>query len=140
MRPRSCGLVLTFVFALILSGCGPTEPPGGTVSGRVTIGDKVLPVGTITFTSEDFKRTVVGSINPDGTYTVKGVALGKNKVTVTAPQPPEEDAPKPLIQAKGGYAPVPIPEKYENVATTDLVVEVSKGPNPPYNPRLKVED
>jgi hypothetical protein len=67
---------------LLCAGCGAR---GGHVSGKVLMKDgKPLPGGTITFYSDEGSgNPISGAIHEDGTYDVRGVPLGRVKVTVS---------------------------------------------------------
>jgi hypothetical protein len=115
------------------------------VSGKVTLKDKVVKGGTVTFIAEG-KGTAVGSIGEDGMYKVTDVPTGPVKICVdTRSMNPEARAdkftkyspPKDSAAPKGfGAGPdraelerryVPIPVRYASEETTDLTTTVSGG-------------
>ncbi|MEW4452962.1 hypothetical protein AB1L30_09820 [Bremerella sp. JC817] len=76
---------------LALTGCGPSGPEMGDVSGKVTYRGKPLPTGTITFIPEtEGMPRAFAEINSDGTYVAetkpfgRGVPLGKHRVMISA--------------------------------------------------------
>jgi hypothetical protein len=91
--------VLGPLAALILSpffltGCGSSTPPGIPVSGKISLGDKPLTTGTVTFKPDrdqgnKLKAEPHGEIKEDGTYALEtdgkpGAPPGAYKVTVYA--------------------------------------------------------
>lgn len=128
---------------LALAGCG-----GGTasVSGKVTFQGKPVVYGTVVLIGADgLPRS--GQIQPDGTFTVPGVAVGTAKAAVSSPPPPGAEPAKKA--ARGGRdaedderapppppAPVdpavvkgwfPLPEKYGDPDKSGLTVQVGSG-------------
>ena len=67
---------------LLLAGCGGPGYRCVTVSGTVTIDDKPVPKGSITFTPTGPGQT--GAPITDGKYRCENVPLGKNHVTFEA--------------------------------------------------------
>lgn len=130
---------LLLLAVLGLTGCGGT----GDVSGKVTCNGKTVVYGTVVIMGSD-GITKSGVIQPDGSYTVAGVKTGTAKVAVSSPQPPgHEQAPKKGRERGDDddkpHTPVtpaspeviknwfPIPNKYGDVAKTELTVEVKPG-------------
>lgn len=133
---RVCRVFATGVLALFLIGCGKSEAKFTPVpvSGKVTIGNAALPMGTITFHPDTEKgntliRVAQGTIQSDGTYKLAivnsdGVQLdgappGWYKVTVvmTGMSDPAQ------IKTKIPY----IEGKYSDTKYTPLSVEVREG-------------
>jgi hypothetical protein len=80
---------------VLASGCGGGV---GDVSGKITYKGKEVVYGTVSFVGADgIPRTA--KINPDGTYTVKDVAVGEAKITVVSELPPQGGN---ANQGKGG--------------------------------------
>ena len=80
---KSFNVVLA-ILALIpslLVGCGS---PTATVQGSVSYDGTPIEKGMITFTPVDGKGIVVGCDIQNGKYTARGVAPGKNVLTVAA--------------------------------------------------------
>jgi hypothetical protein len=120
--------VLAAVGLLTLVGCGRT----GTVSGTVTVGGKPHPHGgAVAFHPVGKGPTAVGTIGPDGRYTLavgtdRGIPPGEYKVTVigygerTPPADPKDAPPAP---------PVVTAAVYRDPDTTPLTKTVTAGPN-----------
>jgi hypothetical protein len=70
---------------LLASGCGGGV---GDVSGKITYKGKEVVFGTVSFVGADGIPRAA-RINPDGTYTVKDVAVGEAKITVVSELPPQ---------------------------------------------------
>lgn len=112
--------------ALCLVGCNGSSLT--KVTGKVTYNDEPLTTGTITFAAAD-KPTAYGDIQPDGTYTLKtvkpgdGATPGAYQVTVMALQ----DIGDALPEDRNPLPPPMVPDKYTNLATTDLTADVVAG-------------
>lgn len=111
----------------LLAGCG--GPNAGKVSGLVTLDDKPLTKGDVSFHPADGKGAVAyGSINAEGRYelgtgTDAGLTPGSYVATVSvteeikSPRPNEESSFKQLM-----------PAKY-TTTSSDLKFEVKAGAN-----------
>src|SRR5262249_44904016 len=95
--------------------------------------NKPVVFGTVLFHGRDGVRQ--GSIEPDGSYTVRGVAVGEARVAVNSPSPksivlyPNKNPnykQEPYPDVPGWFA---IPDKYENVATSGLTYKIRGGSN-----------
>jgi hypothetical protein len=125
---------------LVAAGCG--GPKFGQVSGVVTVDGVPVSGGTIMFVPSDGKGAI-GSIGPDGHYTLTtykpddGVLVGSHKVTIHAtkvgsgtmvPASFEEELKgmkgKILVPGKVEWI---VPEKYSQLATTELTATVEPG-------------
>jgi hypothetical protein len=116
---------------LVALGCAGK----GDVTGRVTYKGKPLVWGTVQFEGSD-RLVKQGNINPDGTYTVQGVATGEAKVAVSSINPKSSDfvpmqregmkPPPPRPEVKGWF---PIPEKYDAPYKSGLTYPVRRGEN-----------
>ena len=107
----------------------------GNVSGKVSYQGKPLVWGTVQFEGSD---GVVkhGNIQPDGTYTVEGVATGPAKLAVSSVNPQSSDfqpiqregmPPRPpRPEVKGWFR---IPNKYETTFNSGLTYTVQRGNN-----------
>jgi hypothetical protein len=133
--------VVVTLFVLAAAGCEGSKL--GQVSGVVTVGGTPLTTGTITFIPAEGKAAV-GTIGPDGRFTLTthlpndGAIVGSHKVTIHAtkvgggtmvPASFEDE----LKGAKGqvlvpGKVEWIVPERYSNLATTDLTATVNRGP------------
>jgi hypothetical protein len=134
--------LLAVSLALAVCGCGSAGGlnRGGSLSGIVTLDGKPLGGGRIEIFSEDGKNAVSCQIRPDGSYTLEEPPLGPCKLTVKTSHlksmPPVsgvrrgsgEGASRGIILPQDvGLVYTPIPQKYEDLATTDLTVTVEKG-------------
>lgn len=125
-------------FLTALSGCGPKHSATASVGGRVTYQGKPVVTGQIMFLPEH-GRPAVGSIGPDGSYTLTtfepgdGALLGRCRVTIDARRVIGELAPEGTEDAGGIYVPPRVeqlvPEKYSRPETSALTVEVKPGEN-----------
>jgi hypothetical protein len=105
------------------------------VSGKVTYKGKTLVGWRVQFEGSD-KAIRQGNINSDGTYTVRGVATGEAKATVSSINPKSSDfqvrqaeggpPPKPQPEVRGWF---PIPEKYDTPHTSGLTYTIKRGEN-----------
>ncbi len=125
-------LLLAAVTRIPAGGAGDKPAtPRGSIAGKVTFNGKPLPGGTVGFHPEKGKA-IVAALQPDGTYAVKELPVGKYRVTIETesakPRVKDEAPPKEKEAPKGG-APkyVPIPPVYGRAQTTPLVVEVVEG-------------
>jgi hypothetical protein len=123
---------LAITFLILVSGCGRY----GDVSGTVTHKGKPLVWGTVQFEGSD-NMLKQGNINPDGTYSISGVAVGEAKAAVSSINPkssdfqlrrPQEGGPKtpPRTEVKGWF---PIPTKYDTPFKSGLVYTIKSGDN-----------
>ena len=151
-------LLLTFLIAP--TGCGPDPKARGTVKGKVTLGKRTLPAGTVTFHNKN-GFTASATIDPDGNYICADVPAGECRVTVTVPSLPNDPSVRARLKGKGPKMPemtgapdgsegpstlpsapvvpkevVQIDIKYANPETSGLSVEVQKGETKEYNIQL----
>lgn len=139
---RTCSLILAGA-ALVLTGCGGRVTD---VSGSVSYQGKPIVFGSVVIVGADgMPRS--GTIQPDGSFTVSGVAIGPAKVAVSSPRPPglaKPPAPKrggrdegmderrpadagmpvdPAI-AKGWF---PLPDDFGNPETSGIAIDIAPG-------------
>lgn len=131
-----------------IAGCGGT----GTLKGKVTFQGKPIVAGTVTVFASD-GAVCLGEIQSDGSFEVTKIARGPAKVTVYSPDRtrliglerqalaeragPEAkgkvDVAKEKVNGDGSRVNPPgwmkLPEKYADVATSDLTANVSGGTN-----------
>jgi hypothetical protein len=134
-----CQTFLLIALALLAAGCSEGS---GTVAGQVTYDGKPLPLGTISFHSQDDNHDVVNALVRDGAYSVSGVRTGTHKVTVVAINPDKAGGAAPAGGAGGatggadGRSPVgrkptpnfvPLPERYADPERSGLSVQVHAG-------------
>jgi hypothetical protein len=137
VRPLAGSFVL--LAALGVLGCGGSQ---GSVKGKVMFQGKPLTGGVVVLVGSDGKVSSPGDIQPDGSYCIARAPLGKVKVTVDNPPPPNytwgEVPEVPEAQAKdaevqAGLARaksyVAIPLTYKDPQQTPLSLEVQGGEN-----------
>jgi hypothetical protein len=134
MRYRPLWPLLAGVLLLgAWSGCGPGNPLGRkAISGKVTLDDKPLEQGTISFEPLAKKGVSAGAVISAGSYSIaaeKGLPPGKYRVRINASQGGEKAAgtapPGPTTAAAPKSL---IPPKYNT--QSDLSAEVTEaGPN-----------
>jgi hypothetical protein len=66
-----------------LTGCAANAPPRNSVSGKVTINERLVTEGMVTFHGAD-GHTANGAIAPNGGYTIDDPPLGLCEITVEA--------------------------------------------------------
>jgi hypothetical protein len=118
-----------------LAGCGKGN---GQVSGWVTWNGQPVSSGSVLMIGRD-GIPAYGTIQPDGSYTIKRLRTGVVKVAVTSPAPLAPVPAKGAVGTKFHFAGnasaapaagwFPIPEKYGDPETADLTFEVKKGLN-----------
>lgn len=141
-RPRIY-LLLVCCAVVCFPGCG-TNKARGVVKGKATFNKQPLTAGTISFVAAD-GRSGSGVIKSDGTYGVNDAPLGDVTITVTTPAASpmlhnEDTKPPPGVQGMPkeflppGYEPpkqagpsIPVPEKYQKVASSPLKFTVQPG-------------
>ncbi len=135
--------------ALVLSaGCskGGRNTPTGTVSGAVTMNGKPLSDATVTFFGENDGDTAVGTLQADGTYTLKygtgfSIPVGDYRVAIVTGPPAGTPGPDPSDLMKSmtppGAGKSSVPEKYRNPKTSGLIAVVAEGANANVNFDLK---
>jgi hypothetical protein len=133
-RPPRPALVLLFL-AATAAGCGE---PRGDISGKVLFDGKPLTVGSnkVSFHAAD-GRVIHCTVEPDGSYRLKGVPVGDGKFTVESlppppmlPAAPGKDGKMELIGEKGdpsaGKA-ANLPTRYKDPKQSGLTYTVGKG-------------
>lgn len=122
-RPRGAILLLASG-CLLLAGCNSRLGKMAPVTGKVTVGGKLVPSGQVVYAPEkNLGGAIVSGKIENGTYTLmtegkEGAPLGKYKVFVTTTMPGS--------QAKA----MPINPKYRSAATSGLTKEVVADPAP----------
>ena len=153
--------MLTVAAASVLAavaGCrddGGGLPAGdtGTVSGKVTYGDKPIPAGSqVTFVNEKYGIVAIGPVAAGGAYSLQmrggpDILAGAYKISVSPPasgQPEMSQEEYDKMMASGGEVKpskpkeVPeIPEKVRTPETSGLTYEVKPGKNTGVNFDLK---
>lgn len=140
-------VVCTIIGSLV--GCGGGT---GSLKGNVTFQGKPVVAGTVTVFASD-GAVCLGEIQSDGTYEIRTVATGKAKITVYSPDRTKltglerlerkavadasaktrgadpkasADEASPRVNPPGWLK---LPEKYADVASTDIATELSRGIN-----------
>jgi hypothetical protein len=138
--------LLVLAGLVVAAGCGKPE---GEVGGKVTYKGKNLEYGSVTFLSGD-GTNLQADIQPDGSYSLKGVSTGPARVAVTCVDPRYLEEHKKLVEQvrnkakKMSSGPISldadkflvIPKKYGDADESGLFLEVKPGPNV-YNIELK---
>ncbi len=118
----------TLLALAAVAGCG--EGPASTVTGVVTLDDKPLDHGTVTFLPTEGGAGATATITSDGTFeartgSAEGLVPGEYIVTVQArtdpvvSHPDAEPMPGKLIT----------PERYSSSGTTTLKATIQSGSN-----------
>jgi hypothetical protein len=138
--PRTCRapvrvlvspIVGAALLTLALAGCARK----GDVTGKVTFEGKPVVFGTVQFEGSDGSLRQ-GNIEPDGSYSVTGVATGEARVAVSSQNPNSSDfmplvregatPPPPRPEVKGWFA---IPKKYDAPYNSGLKYPIHSGAN-----------
>lgn len=113
-----------FLAIALEAGCAPQAYEGRTakVSGKVTLGDAAVSAGNVLFMMEDghAASTVLGT---DGTYSTE-CRPGTYKVAVTPPELVD-----PLAASGNSQARVSIPNRYQDLGTSGLTIDLKEGDN-----------
>jgi hypothetical protein len=112
-----------------------------TVSGRVTFQGRPVIWGSVILVGSD-GRSVVGRIQPDGTYTVTNAPMGEVGVSITSPDPlvqhyatqiktsrdriPVAQWAAPPVDRQQWFV---LPQRYENAKDSKLTLTVKRGSN-----------
>ena len=117
---------------LLATGCTDRRPQTYPLTGKVTIGDQVVPSGSVTLAPRGGGRLVVTAINEDGSYRLEAVP-GTYQVGIASPpelpagrEAFEQPAPPSLVPDWYGYPvrsgiEVTVEDKEENVF--DIVLQ-----------------
>ncbi len=137
--PRAVGArrlaVLGLAVVAAMAGCGqPADKlPRRAVSGKVTLDDKPLEHGVISFIPDGQAANPVsgGAVIAAGSFSIsaeQGLTPGKYKVSITAtadePPPPAGQAPGPTPKKKAKVEPPLIPAQYNTASK--LLAEVKE--------------
>lgn len=132
--PRRCFPARAALLLLLAAaGCGK---PVGKVSGKVTLQEKPLPGGYVTFLCEGPNaQTLSSPIQPDGGYSISNVPVGKVKITVqgvprpVVPRnPADPKAAAPTVDVKREE--VRVPPRYSTAEQSGLELDVHSGSQP----------
>jgi len=100
-------------------GCGPAEPPSGSVSGKVMYNGQPLTSGIVTLVNENSGVGASVEIDSSGGYHIQSIRTGEYDVAVYNRPPPPG----------GKFVKLNIPEKYQDLQTSGLIVTVKEGEN-----------
>ena len=132
--PRGAQLCLLTSFMLLLaivSGCRPTGPATGEVSGTVSYKGQPLPTGTVIFVGPD--KRIARSLIKDGSYKIRDAPVGQVTIGVAShpfvppalqrmqpgqPSPPVEGPDDPYL---------PLPLKYKDPEQSGQTYTVHEG-------------
>lgn len=139
---RRLAAPLCLLLALGTAGCGNSGPALVPVAGRVAVGDRPVPSGSLQLRADVSRgnrsmEVPCGLIGPDGRFELatgdrKGAPLGWWKVVVIADNFRATDPPPSPVwpQFPEGYEPPKplVPERYLSAGTSDVSVEVTANP------------
>lgn len=124
---------------LVATGCG--QYGQNQVTGKVYFEGKPVSLGAVVFVGTDgAPRT--GSIEPDGSFLVKGVTPGPARIAVASLNPAQLDAdfeielqekfaklgiPLPPPEPQNTSEWFPIPKAYGDVDTSELKADIQRG-------------
>jgi hypothetical protein len=134
-------LGLFTAWLVVAPGCAK---PVGDVSGKVTVKGQNLEYGTVTYMASD-GTGYQGEIQPDGSYSIKGIPLGAAKIAVTSIDPEFTNKMKAQVEKMRNQKEKPTlqtdmakydiskyrkaPEKYGNPESSELQFDVKPGQN-----------
>jgi hypothetical protein len=152
---RLCAVLTLTVSVFFLTGCGRST---GSLSGKVRYQTTMLKGGFVSFISTEGQQSYTANIAEDGGYALSNVTAGKFKVVVDTkslkgdmsvgggggskkPAKAENASDIPANAsnpntAKNAQRFVSIPDKYQNLDTTDVEYEF-KGGTQTYDIELK---
>lgn len=113
---------------VLLVGCGGGKESGEKVTGKVLLGKKPLPSGTVSFIADGKGGGVAAAQIASGRYSLE-VPKGPYRITVTTPAKagsPPPGTPDPQNTKK--LRTVEIPARYGDYGNSGLTVVVKKGP------------
>ena len=117
-------------FAILLActswllGCGPGEPPSGSVAGKVTYNGKPLTSGVVTLVNDEAGIGASGELDVSGRYRIDSIRTGQYKVAIHREPPPLGARPDVIRTWK-----LNIPEQYQDFQSSGLTATVNEGDN-----------
>jgi len=100
-------------------GCGPAEPPSGSVTGKVIYNGQPLSFGAVTLINEKAGIGASVEIDSTGGYHIPSIRTGEYNVSVhSVPVMPGEKSKQ-----------LGIPQKFQDTSTSGLSVTVEEGRN-----------
>jgi hypothetical protein len=103
--------------ALLAAGCGGNN---ATISGKVTYKGRAVTSGAVVVRNPDQTATK-GAIQPDGTYSVSGVARGRVEIGVLSARP-RRDSPTRQAEMRDWFA---LPRQYGKPGVSGLACDVT---------------
>ncbi|QJW98139.1 peptidase associated/transthyretin-like domain-containing protein [Frigoriglobus tundricola] len=131
MRRLYSGAVFSFV---VIWSAGCTGEPKADVTGQVTYNGKPLAFGSVIMLKASGPgEPAVAEIQPDGTYTFRGIPVGETKIGVVSSDPNikldlrgDQKQLPPKADPKLWF---PIPSKYAQPTSSGLSCNLSAGSN-----------
>jgi len=127
------GLVTLAVAVAMAVGCGPNNGTVKVTGVAKLANGRPLPGGRVILTGGPAGAN--GAIKSDGSFTLgtftttDGVKPGNYTVLITGAAEPDTRTYEERIQGVGKEPPSLVAKKYASAATSDLKVEIIKGPN-----------
>jgi len=113
---------------VLLVGCGGGKESGEKVTGKVLLGKKPLPSGTVSFIADGKGGGVAAAQIASGRYSLE-VPKGPYRITVTTPAKAGSPPPgTPDSQNTKKVRTIEIPARYGDYTNSGLSVVVKKGP------------
>lgn len=131
---RNCVRISSALLFLFVVGCGAGK---GDMSGTVKYKGKTVHIGIVTVLGSD-NVPVVGHIDENGTYSVKGVTAGNVRIGVISPEPPKSGS--PVTESRnnrrsGAVSPelakkwFQVPDNFSDPEKSGLIATIKSGPN-----------
>jgi hypothetical protein len=127
---------LSWLFTVVVGAACGCSSGQASVSGKVIYKDAPVTYGSVCFLDHE-QKTYSGVINPDGSYTVEGMAAGEARVGIISRDPAKgrqrrSSAMTPEIEAQESAARkgwVPLPRHYESALNSGLRCTLTSGHN-----------
>jgi hypothetical protein len=120
------GVMALAIGVACLAGCGTSQPPSGTVSGKVTLQGQPLRAGTVQFVNDQLGAGASAALDDAGTYRVTTpLRTGPYEVTIQPPPPPAPHEMGP----SASLPPSNIPAKYRDPKSSGLKATIQEGSN-----------
>ncbi len=129
MRSLFLYLIASGFTSVFVAGCGPSGPPVGEVSGKVTFKGQPVKEGTVTFMNPTEGGAGESPIGADGSYAIEELVVGEYIVVVNPLMEMKDTDPgksPPALVEK----PAPnVPTKYRQQGLTPLKASIKEGKN-----------
>ena len=118
------GFVLTLTLFTV-AGCGSSEKPAGTVSGKVVHNGKPVTGGDVNFSSKS-GSAASGALGDGGTFKIDGSLEVGEYVVYLSPPPigPVPPGQKPQTPKK-----IDVPKKFQSPSTSTATITLKSGAN-----------